>query len=184
MQPCPSHQGRSPGPISRPIWGLCLFLLSLLAACGYRFAGGGSLPGGIQHLYIPIVENRSAETGIETLVTNALVEEATRRLRGLAASAEVADGVLTGEITRIATTTVSRSGEQSAAERRVAIQLRLRLEGADDLELRRIDGLTADSVYDVIEGDESATEANRRQALTEAARNLAELAYQRLTDDF
>jgi outer membrane lipopolysaccharide assembly protein LptE/RlpB len=156
----------------------------VLNACGYRFTGGGNLPAGIQRLYIPTLENRSAETGIETIVTNALVEEVSRNQRQLAATAEGADGTLVGAVTRIATTTVSRSGEQTAAERRVQIQVGLRLENKDAKEIRRIDQLRADSVYDVIDGDDAATEANRQEALNEAARTLAEQVYQRLTEDF
>ncbi|MEJ2639223.1 MAG: LPS assembly lipoprotein LptE [Desulfosarcinaceae bacterium] len=161
---------------------LCLF--ALLQACGYHFAGGGSLPAGILSLYIPTMENRSAETGIETTVTNALAEEAGRRQIVVAASADTADGVIIGEISRIATTTVSRSGDNTALERRVQIQLRLRLEDAAARTIKRIDTVRADSVYDVIDGDEAATEANRNVALEEAAREVAELVYQRLTEDF
>ncbi|MDJ0780800.1 MAG: LPS assembly lipoprotein LptE [Desulfosarcinaceae bacterium] len=170
-----------------PAWIGTLVLVGFLLAsqaCGYRFAGGGSLPAGIERLYIPTVQNRSAETGIETTVTNALVEEATRYLKAQAGATDTADGVLLGEITRIATTTVSRSGERTAAERRVEIEMRLRLEDASARELRRIEQLRADRVYDVIDGDEIATEANRQRALAEAAQDLAERAYQRLTDDF
>jgi outer membrane lipopolysaccharide assembly protein LptE/RlpB len=159
-------------------------LLTTLQACGYRFAGGGSLPDNIRRLYIPTVENRSAETGIEFTVTNALAAEASRYLKQLAATAEGADGILYGEITRIATTTVSRSGEKAAVERRVTIEARLRLEDGAAREVRRIDQVQADSVYDVIGGDDAATEANRKAALADAARNLAESAYRRLTDDF
>jgi outer membrane lipopolysaccharide assembly protein LptE/RlpB len=159
-------------------------LLATLQACGYHFAGGGSLPAGVQRLYIPTVENRSAETGVELIVTNALVEEVSRFQKRLAAGAEDADAVLYGEITRIATDTVSRSGEKAAVERRVKIVARLRLIDAKAKELRRIDQLSADSVYDVVEGDEAATEANRQTALEEAARTLAESAYRRLTEDF
>lgn len=161
---------------------LCLFVA--LQACGYHFAGGGSLPAGIQSLYIPTLENRSAETGIETTMTNALAEEASRLRIAVAASADTADGVIKGEITRIATTTVSRSGETTAAERRVEIQVRLLLEDAAARTIKRIDALQADRVYDVIDGDEAATEANRKAALDEAAREMAELIYQRLTEDF
>lgn len=178
--PFPVRGGR-PGVVCRL---LLICLLMALNACGYHFAGSGSLPGGIKRLYIPTLENRSADTGMETIVTNALVEEVSRNQRQLAATAEAADGTLTGTVTRIATTTVSRSGEQAAAERRVEIQVRLRLEDTDGKEVRRIDQLRADTVYDVIDGDDDATEANRQEALGEAARSLAEKAYQRLTEDF
>jgi outer membrane lipopolysaccharide assembly protein LptE/RlpB len=179
---CPSFAGR----LFRRFQGglLLLGLFVALQACGYRFAGGGSLPAGIRHLYIPTMENRSAETGIETTVTNALAEEAGRRQIEVTASAETADGVLIGEISRIATTTVSRSGANTAAERRVEIQVRLRLEDTAARELKRIDTVEADRVYDVIDGDEAATEANRKVALEEASRDLAESVYQRLTNDF
>jgi outer membrane lipopolysaccharide assembly protein LptE/RlpB len=177
-----SRRLQPPGRLQKGPLRICLFLL--LQACGYHFAGGGSLPADIQRLYIPTLENRSAETGIETTVTNALAEEAGRLRIAVAASADTADGVIKGEIARIATTTVSRSGETTAAERRVEIQVRLRLEDAAARTVKRIDALSADRVYDVIDGDEAATEANRKVALEEAAREMAELVYQRLTEDF
>jgi outer membrane lipopolysaccharide assembly protein LptE/RlpB len=175
-------EGVNPARVQSGLFLICL--LAVLQACGYHFIGGGSLPAGIQRLYIPTLENRSTETGIETTVTNAFAEEASRRRIEVAASADTAEGVIIGEITRIATTTVSRSGERTAVERRVEIRVRLRLEDAAARELKRIETVRADSVYDVIDGDEAATEDNRRAALEAAAQEVAERAYQRLTEDF
>ena len=38
--------------------------------CGYRFAGGGSFPGAVQSLFVDVLVNHSAETGIESILTN------------------------------------------------------------------------------------------------------------------
>ena len=45
----------------------------LLSGCGYTLQGGGSvLPPDVRRIYIPLVENNSAEAGLTTMVTEAL----------------------------------------------------------------------------------------------------------------
>lgn len=52
-----------------------LILLLLLAGCGYHFAGqGGTLPGGVTRLEIPLAGNQSNEPGLESRLTNRLRE--------------------------------------------------------------------------------------------------------------
>ena len=50
-------------------------------ACGYRFAGTGNLPAGVESIFIEVLENRTAETGIENTFTNELIYEFTRTTR-------------------------------------------------------------------------------------------------------
>jgi hypothetical protein len=49
-----------------------------LSSCGYRFVGSGSFPAGIKSVSIPILENRTSETGMENIITNDLIYEVTR----------------------------------------------------------------------------------------------------------
>ncbi len=57
------------------IW-IAALLCSVLSGCGYTFQGGGSdLPPDIKRVAIPLVENNSTETGLSSLVTEALRDQ-------------------------------------------------------------------------------------------------------------
>ena len=53
------------------LWAL-LFFGAVLTACGYRFTGGGDLPENVRKISVAVFENRTQETGLETVVTNDL----------------------------------------------------------------------------------------------------------------
>lgn len=139
---------------SRDAW-LLLGLIGVAlaaASCGYRFVAGEPLPGGIQRIFVPVAENRTAESGMEGVVTNALRREIIRR--GLEVSPERAgaEAVLAvavrfstagGTVDRTVTTseTYPVSAEPSATDR----QRRLALEtAADRLAQKVLNHLSAD----------------------------------------
>ena len=47
---------------------LFIIFFITLPGCGFKFAGGGSLPGGISAVCVKIFENRTSETGLETVL--------------------------------------------------------------------------------------------------------------------
>ncbi len=106
-----------------------LFLCAILAcACGYRFAGSGGFPAGVEKIFIEIFENRTSKAGIERVVSNQLVFEFTRqREKSLANDAENANAILKGVIQTISTQTISRVGTEVASEREVVMTVDLRL---------------------------------------------------------
>ena len=70
----------------------------LTSACGYRFAGQGQFPKGVEQIFIQTFENRTSKTGIERVVTNQIIFEFTRqREKSLAGSAETSDAVLVAD---------------------------------------------------------------------------------------
>jgi outer membrane lipopolysaccharide assembly protein LptE/RlpB len=159
-------------------------IISMSAGCGYRFAGRGDLPGGIQTLSVRILENRTSESGVETIFTNSLINELNRRRRGSVVDDARADGVLQGSIESLAWETVARVGTHTAAERRVYASLALKLTDRQGNVLWKRSGLRAEQAYPVVEGNKSATESNRRQAITTLSEQMAEHVYRRLTDRF
>ncbi len=169
----------------------CLALLLLWAplvcgACGYRFAGQGELPSGIQRLYLPLLENRSGITGIETIFTNDLVYEFTRASRAsarLVKAGDAADARLTGSIGPIAVKTITHRGHQVALERRVTATLSVTIASPDGTVLWSVEKLTDNEAYPVSE-DKLATEHNRREAIIEISRRMAETVYNGFTTDF
>jgi outer membrane lipopolysaccharide assembly protein LptE/RlpB len=55
---------------------LTFSLVILLSGCGYTFVGSGTiLPPDVKNIYIPTVQNLSAETSLTTTVTEALQEQ-------------------------------------------------------------------------------------------------------------
>lgn len=157
----------------------------MLTSCGYQFAGRGELPGGIQTLAVQVLENRSSETGVEIIITNALINELNRRRRGSVVNVAKADAILTGTIDAISWDTASRRGINTASERRVYATLSLSLTDAAGSVLWKRSGLKAAQAYEVAaDGDKVATENNRRQAISILSEQMAEYVYRRLTDNF
>jgi outer membrane lipopolysaccharide assembly protein LptE/RlpB len=159
-------------------------IICMTAACGYQFAGRGELPGGIQTLSVRILDNRTSESGVETIFTNSLINELNRRRRGSVVEDARADAVLQGSIESLAWETVARVGTRTAAERRVYASLVLTLTDMQGNVLWRRSGLRAEQAYAVVEGNKSATESNRRRAITTLSEQMAETVYRRLTDHF
>lgn len=162
------------------VWWVCFFGLM---GCGYRFAGSGQLPGDVKTIAVQLLTNRTAESGLETTVTNAVIDELTRRRQGLVVESGRADALLSGRIDRLTTATVSRSGTLSALERKVVVSATFVLKAPDGAVLWQRGGIRAEEAY-VVEQSKSATEMNKRLAIGKAANRLGEYLYQSLTDAF
>ncbi len=174
----------SPRFIKMSMGGSIILLAGLLlTGCGYRFSGSGTIPGGARTLAVEVPLNSTAETGLENLVTQALVDEFTRRKHRLVPVGQ-ADAVLSGKIDNLWLETVTHRGGSVSQERRVKVALSLELRSAAGDELWSSGTLTADWTFDVVNGDKAATEENRHKALEEVVRKLAESAYLRMTDQF
>lgn len=163
---------------------LVLSILVFFAGCGYRLAGRGELPGKISTISVRMLENRSSETGVETLVTNALISELNRRRTGSVTDPERADAVLSGTIQSLTWDTVAHRGVNTASERRVYITFALTLTDRSGEVLWKRSSLSGAQAYAVLEGNKSATDNNRRQAIGILAEKMAESIYRSLTDNF
>jgi outer membrane lipopolysaccharide assembly protein LptE/RlpB len=156
----------------------------LLIGCGYRLAGRGELPGKVQSIAVRMLENRSSETGVETLITNALINELNRRRHGAVSAPDRADAVLAGTIDSLSWDTVAHRGVNTAAERKVYATISLTLTDRSGKVLWQRSGLSGSQAYTVVSDNKTATELNRRQAVSVLAEQVAENAYRRLTDNF
>jgi outer membrane lipopolysaccharide assembly protein LptE/RlpB len=164
------------------IW-LVIIIPLFFSACGYRFAGSGNLPEGIQTVAIEIFENRTPETGLENIITNDLIYEFTRKGRSVQKNSKAADAILTGVIVSERITTISRQAQQSPLARRVEITVNLKLTGSDGGVKWSVSGVSQFEEYDV-STDKESTETNKRQAIKSLSKKLAEKVHNRLTDDF
>lgn len=163
---------------------LAAILSICLAGCGYRMIGAGSLPGDMESIAIPMLVNRTSETGLETVMTNALITQMNRRRKDSVADPDKAQAVLSGTLDALGRDTVSRKSTHTALERRVYVVVSLVLTRNDGEELWKGDGLRAEQAYVVVDGNPVSTDANRREAIGLLADRLAETVVRRLTDDF
>lgn len=163
--------------------GTCI-VLTLVAACGYRMAGSGELPGGVKTLAVHVFNNRTAETGLEATVTNALIAELNRRRKNAVVETDKAQAVLTGTVQSLGKETIARSSSQTASERRVTVTVSLALTRADGRVIWERSGIRAEQAYAVDDSDKTATETRLRSALDDLSQRLAEEVVRQLTMDF
>ncbi len=156
----------------------------LIYGCGYRFPGGGEIPGGIQTISIPLFTNRTNEIDLENTLTNDLVNEfIIRRKKALADNDTVAEGILKGEITSVATHTIAQTEAGGAIEREVVVKVNLRLIDQKGEVVWMTRSVAEQETYDVGSGSIEA-EQNRQAAIEELSDRLAEKIYNRLMEDF
>jgi len=162
-----------------------LFLLILVSSCSYRFAGSGDFPEGTQSIFIPILENRTSETGLEKLITDDLIYEFTRNRKDvLAGSIDDTDAVLYGIIHSIGIETISRDDPNTSTERSVRLSVDMKLVVPEGRVIWRVIGITADEAYNVLPGNKYKTIQNKREAISKLSQRLAEKIYTRMTDNF
>ena len=167
------------------IIGIVVLVFFTIASCGYRFSGGGELPGDVRRVFITIFNNRTSELGVENVLAAQLTDEfLSLGPEGILASErQTADAELSGVISTVQIYTVSLRTQLSSAERRVVIKVAARLTGTDGKVLWRADALSASQPYRV-EADKLTTDVNKRAAITRATRLLAETIYNRMTSGF
>jgi outer membrane lipopolysaccharide assembly protein LptE/RlpB len=166
--------------------GLLILCTILATACGYRFAGQGQYPKGVQHIYIEVFENRTSKTGIERTVTNQVIFEFTRqREKSLASSPSSADAILRGVITKIRTQTIARVGTEVASQREVFMTVDLELVPKDGGQvLWAAKDISDRQAYDVAENSKIITDQNETNAITVLSERMSERIFNRLTNDF
>jgi outer membrane lipopolysaccharide assembly protein LptE/RlpB len=161
---------------------LCLFCLS---GCGYRFAGSGSFPEGVNYIFIEVLEKRTSKTGVERIVTNQMIFEFSRRRENsLVSKLDEADAILEGSINSIRTQTISRLGTSVANEREVTMTVDLKLIKRDGgAVIWAASGLSDREAYDVADA-KIETDRNEELAIGRLSERLSERIFNRLTDDF
>jgi len=167
------------------IIGLLILLSGLVTACGYRFAGSGAFPEGVNTIYVEVIENRTSKTGAERIVTNQLIFEFSRRRENsLVSKLDEADAILKGSINSIRTQTISRVDSEVANEREVTMTVDLKLIKRDGGAVAwAANGLSDREAYDVLDS-KIETDRNEEQAIRRLSERISERIFNRLTDDF
>lgn len=182
--PCPLRGEEACGLIRYQIVLIALVIGVLLSACGYRFAEERGFPGDTRRLFVKVLENKTQETGVENIVTGALLSELTlRKTDELSSGLDDADVVLSGAVNRVTIQTISVSEPEVAEERRVTVSVDLRLTQKDGTVVWVGKGLSDFEAY-LVDTDTEKTDANRRHAIQVLSKRIAERTVNRFSDDF
>jgi len=161
-----------------------IICLVSFTSCGYRFAGSEGPPKGIERLFIQLLDNKTTEPDVDNLITSELKNEFIQKYRGVLVHRDQADAVLSGAVVGIRTETVAKRGALTSLERRVYMTIDLTLKSSGSEQVWFAKGITDSDTYAVDSGDKEATEQNKRNALIDLANRIAEISFNRLSDDF
>ena len=156
-----------------------------LLGCGYHLAGTGSqAPGNINSVAVEVLDNKTAEVGIETIFTNALLNEFILWKRLSVKSSNEADAILGGSIAYIRIQQFSHVTSTQTLQSRVIITLSLSLTRVDTDEiLWQNKNLTYYDEY-VETGNALETDRLRREAISRIATFLAQKVHLNIFEEF
>jgi outer membrane lipopolysaccharide assembly protein LptE/RlpB len=165
------------------ILSVSIFLISLVASCGYKFSGGGLLPGKTKFVAVEMFENKSSETGAEIIFANALSVELMEKSDSQVVDFEKADAVFIGLVKSVSISTLTRTSADTVIERKVSAVIDLKMvdkEGqvlwfVKDFQGREEFRVTTVNITDM---------ASRTEALQEIAERIAQKVVSRMLDDF
>ena len=181
---CPLRGEEEYGLIQSKTFLVALLIGVQISACGYRFAEERGFPGDTERLFVKVLENKTQESGVESIVTAALLSELTLRKTGeLVSGFDDADVVLSGAVNQVRIRTISFSPADVAKERRVTVSVDLKLTLKDGSVVWVARNLSDFEAY-LVDTDKEKTDANRRNAIRVLSKRIAERTVNRFSDDF
>jgi outer membrane lipopolysaccharide assembly protein LptE/RlpB len=164
---------------------LILFILTIFStACGYRFTGGGLLPGDKSTIAVEIFRNRTAQTGLETTLTNDLLFQFTRAEAIRVTTLSESETLLRGTIQRLVLTPIAYTGTSTTTQQRAILTVDFSLFTTGDSRLLwEKKGISEEEAFDVGD-DKTETSANLEAALETVSKRMAERVYNLMTSDF
>jgi outer membrane lipopolysaccharide assembly protein LptE/RlpB len=167
---------------------LLLSLLLLLSSCGYRFSSvGGIVPEDAKTIAIPAFINGTAEPYVDVEVTKAVVNEFLTDGRLQVVSAESADLVLRGTVTKFEMTPSTYSANNYVQSYIVSLGVNVAVEEAKTHKrIWQESDISAvfNTSYSVSIGDITATKIAKEAALKNASRDVASTLRSRLLEGF
>lgn len=159
------------------------FILSIVGSCGYKFSGGGLLPGKTKFVTVKMFENRSSETGAENIFANALSIELMEKSDSQVVKLEDADAYFSGVVKSISISTLTRTSDDAVIERKVSAVIDLKMIDKDgnilwfvkDFQGREAFQVTTENITDM---------ASRTVAVRKIAERIAQKVVSRMLDNF
>ena len=152
-------------------------------SCGYHFAGSGKLPNQISKLKVEIFKNQTMETGLETTITNDIINELSMHEEVVLVNKNEAEAILNGVIKSINLDTISHQESDISLERRVNIIFNINLKNQNNELIWYRNDLSQSETY-LVNTDKQTTEQNKRTAIIKLSKRFAEEVYNKLTEDF
>jgi len=173
------------GPLLKRACSLLFFAALLFTNCGYNFTGSGAkLPAGVRSVAIPIFGNQTLQTGIESDLTRALVDRFVSAKQLSLTSQSEADAVLSGTVrSLVVLPTAVTLGTQAATEYRATLTIEATFKRQQDGKVLWKGEMIEWRNYPV-SSDPAVTEANKREAISQAFDLLAKRLYEIILEDF
>jgi len=167
---------------------ILLTLLLLTSSCGYRFKPeGGIVPEGAKTIAILTFVNGTSEPYVDLEVTRAVVDEFLSDGRLKVVSAETADLLLKGTVTRFGITPAAYTPDGYVQSYTVSIGINVSIEDARTHKLIRQEkgvGSVFTSGYGVSIGDITSTKIAKETAIKNSSRDVASTLRSRILDGF
>ena len=162
---------------------LSILALSFVVSCGYKFSGGGLLPGKTKLVAVKMFENKSSETGAEIIFANALSIELMEKSDSHVVDFKEADAYFSGVVKSVSISTLTRTSDNAVIERKVSAVIDLKMIDKDgellwfvkDFQGREEFQVTTENITDM---------ASRTIALRKIAERIAQKVVSRMLDDF
>lgn len=156
--------------------------LSFVFGCGYHISGkGGSMPGNITELAVPIFTNNTRKPDIEILVTSAFAAEFLTTVK----VADTAGAVMQGVIKSYVLDAVSFTRSDVNQEYRLRVVISVRIVAREDGRvLWSDDNITDYEDFIVDTANVTATEEAEIEAFKKLARDTARLVKERMLENF
>ncbi|HIC90589.1 MAG TPA: hypothetical protein EYP21_00705 [Syntrophaceae bacterium] len=162
-----------------------IILLATVIGCGYGFTGGvNNLPPDVRSIAIPVFSNNTSELGIETIFTNAVIDEFLHSNLLPIKDESQADAVLLGTIKSIDISSLAYDRRDVSIQNRLTLYLDIVLRTQKDgTVLWQVKNLADNQEFEVC-SDPVRTEANRKEAIREIAIRTAEKIHYRTFENF
>ena len=164
---------------------LAILILLTLVGCGYHFPGkGGSLPGDVQTLHIPLFANRTAKPQLENELSSRVSEVFARNGNiTLVEQQSLAEAVLEGVISSYSSRAISYDQNDDISEYRATVTVDAKLRQLKDGRLLWSGTVKWDENYIAV--DDKGTQSDLEdEAIDEISLRLSEELLYRLLDDF
>jgi outer membrane lipopolysaccharide assembly protein LptE/RlpB len=168
----------------RPCQGLLVFLVVVLAGCGYQLSGqAGTIPGNLQRLSVPMFANATTISGLEQLITSAVRTQLQRDGRVRLGTDASSAAQLRGTVTRYGLALLATDPSDFALEYRVEVEVHVTVE---DLRQRQmlLDHRLVVNIDYVVSSQMVPNEISRERAMLAAARETGERVVSLLLDQF
>ncbi len=108
--------------------------MMLLSGCGYRFAGNGiDLPDGVENLHLALIENRTKEPYLDSVLTESLTFRLARQHNlQLVENPQNADAILSGEVIQYSLHASAYDKDDAIQSYRVTVKVTAKLSRVSD----------------------------------------------------